>query len=175
MVRYAGIVTLRQQPDTANGVIFMSLEDETVVVQVIVWKSLREKQRPEVLLSRLLSVYEAWQREGEVMSPIAGRLEDLSHLLGCPQAAARTRNQFVTRWLSRFPNSWCSCLTATPFTPYSLEQLILSREERACERYVSLAMQPRETSLPISRCSLASPPKLARRASNEKQPTARSL
>jgi error-prone DNA polymerase len=82
LVHYAGIVTLRQQPDTANGVIFMSLEDESGVVQVIVWKSLREKQRPEVLRSRLLCVHGVWQREGEVMSLIAGRLEDLSHLLG---------------------------------------------------------------------------------------------
>jgi error-prone DNA polymerase len=38
-VRYCGIVTLRQQPDTANGTIFVSLEDETGVVQVICWKS----------------------------------------------------------------------------------------------------------------------------------------
>ncbi len=48
-VRYCGIVTLRQQPDTAGGVVFVSLEDETGVVQVIVWKSLREKQRKELL------------------------------------------------------------------------------------------------------------------------------
>ena len=58
-VRYAGIVTLRQQPETADGTIFISLEDETGVVQVIVWKSLRERQRPEVLRSRLLEVHEA--------------------------------------------------------------------------------------------------------------------
>ena len=89
MVRYAGIVTLRQQPETANGVIFMSLEDETGVVQVIVWKSLREKQRPEVLRSRLLCVHGVWQREGEVMSLIAGRLEDLSHLLGSLATTSR--------------------------------------------------------------------------------------
>jgi len=81
-VRYAGIVTLRQQPETANGVIFMSLEDETGVVQVIIWKSLREKQRPEVLRSRLLAVYGVWQRDGDVMSLIAGQLQDLSPLLG---------------------------------------------------------------------------------------------
>ncbi|MBA3623988.1 MAG: hypothetical protein H0W48_05970 [Methylibium sp.] len=57
MVRYCGIVTLRQQPDTANGTIFVSLEDETGVVQVIVWKSLREQQRKVLLGSRLLAVY----------------------------------------------------------------------------------------------------------------------
>jgi len=46
LVRYCGIVTLRQQPDTAGGTIFVSLEDETGVVQVIVWKSLRERKQP---------------------------------------------------------------------------------------------------------------------------------
>ena len=89
LVRYAGIVTLRQQPETANGVIFMSLEDETGVVQVIIWKSLREKQRPEVLRSRLLAVYGVWQREGDVMSLIAGQLQDLSPLLGRLSTSSR--------------------------------------------------------------------------------------
>jgi error-prone DNA polymerase len=82
VVRYAGIVTVRQQPETANGTIFISLEDETGNVQVIVWKSLREKQRPEVLRARLLAVYGTWQREGDAKSLVAGRLEDLTPLLG---------------------------------------------------------------------------------------------
>ena len=82
LVRYCGIVTLRQQPETANGTIFISLEDETGVIQVIVWKSLREQQRPEVLRSRLLAVYGTWQREGYAMSLIAGKLMDLTPLLG---------------------------------------------------------------------------------------------
>ena len=81
-VRYCGIVTLRQQPETANGTIFVSLEDETGVVQVICWKALREKQRQELLKSRLLAVYGKWQREGDVKNLIAGRLEDLTPLLG---------------------------------------------------------------------------------------------
>ncbi|MFT3955773.1 MAG: error-prone DNA polymerase [Piscinibacter sp.] len=88
-VRYAGIVTLRQQPETASGTIFMSLEDETGVVQVIVWRSLRERQRPEVLRSRLLAVYGTWQREGDVKNLIAGRLEDLSSMLGELTTASR--------------------------------------------------------------------------------------
>lgn len=88
-VRYAGIVTLRQQPATANGVIFVSLEDETGVVQVICWKSIREKQRRELLQSRLLAVYGQWQREGEVCNLIAGRLVDLTPLLGRLATASR--------------------------------------------------------------------------------------
>jgi error-prone DNA polymerase len=82
LVRACGIVTLRQQPDTANGTIFVSLEDETGTVQVIVWKRLREKQRKELLHSRLLAVYGTWQSEGELRSLVAGHLEDLTPLLG---------------------------------------------------------------------------------------------
>jgi error-prone DNA polymerase len=81
-VRYCGIVTLRQQPETANGTVFISLEDETGVVQVICWKSLRDLQRKELLRSRLLEVRGTWQREGDVKNLIAGRLEDLTPLLG---------------------------------------------------------------------------------------------
>jgi len=82
LVRYCGIVTLRQQPETANGTVFISLEDETGVVQVICWKSLRDAQRKELLQSRLLVVYGTWQREGDVKNLIAGRLEDLTPMLG---------------------------------------------------------------------------------------------
>lgn len=48
----------------ANGTVFISLEDETGVVQVICWKSLRDAQRKELLNSRLLAVHGRWQREG---------------------------------------------------------------------------------------------------------------
>jgi error-prone DNA polymerase len=89
IVRYCGIVTLRQQPETANGTVFISLEDETGVVQVICWKSLRDAQRKELLRSRLMAVYGTWQREGDVKNLIAGRLEDLTPLLGRLATASR--------------------------------------------------------------------------------------
>jgi error-prone DNA polymerase len=92
LVRYCGIVTLRQQPDTANGTIFVSLEDETGVVQVICWKSLRDRQRQELLRSRLLAVRGTWQRDGEVRNLIAGHLEDLTPLLGRLASSAASRN-----------------------------------------------------------------------------------
>lgn len=91
-VRYCGIVTLRQQPETAKGVIFVSLEDETGVVQVICWKGVRDKQRKELLQSRLLAVYGKWQREGDVRNLIAGRLEDLTPLLGRLASATTSRD-----------------------------------------------------------------------------------
>jgi error-prone DNA polymerase len=81
LVRHCGIVTLRQQPGTAAGVVFVSLEDETGVVQVIVWKHLRERQRTVLTQSRLLAVFGVWQREGEAKNLIAGHLEDLTPLL----------------------------------------------------------------------------------------------
>lgn len=82
LVRFAGLVTLRQQPETASGVVFVSLEDETGVVQVIVWRRLRERFRQALLRSRLLAVRGTWQREGAVANLIAGHLEDLTPLLG---------------------------------------------------------------------------------------------
>nr|WP_309826590.1 error-prone DNA polymerase [Paracidovorax wautersii] len=82
VVRTAGIVTLRQQPDTANGTIFVSLEDEDGATQVIVWRDVKEKQRRVLLESRLMAVQGKWQRQGEVCNLIADKLADLSHLLG---------------------------------------------------------------------------------------------
>ncbi|MCT9812660.1 error-prone DNA polymerase [Acidovorax sp. Be4] len=82
VVRTAGIVTLRQQPGTANGTIFVSLEDEHGATQVIVWRAVRDAQRQVLLGARLLAVEGRWQRQGPVCNLIAERLADLSHLLG---------------------------------------------------------------------------------------------
>jgi error-prone DNA polymerase len=81
-VDYCGIVTLRQQPSTASGTIFVSLEDETGTVQAIVWKSVRDQQRDVLLRSRLLVLRGTWQREGDVCNLIVSELEDLTPLLG---------------------------------------------------------------------------------------------
>jgi error-prone DNA polymerase len=88
-VRYAGIVTVRQAPETAKGVVFVSLEDETGDVQVIIWPTLKEKQRPEMLRSKLLVVYGHWQRKGRVANLIAHELEDLTSLLGKLKTTSR--------------------------------------------------------------------------------------
>lgn len=81
-----GIVTVRQQPQTANGTIFVTLEDETGPVNVIVWKHVREQQRDALLQSKLLAVRGVWQRDvdsgGQVRHLIAEKLEDLTPLLG---------------------------------------------------------------------------------------------
>ena len=80
--RACGIVTLRQQPDTAGGTMFVSLEDETGSVQVVVWRRVRDAQRRVLLGARLLAVHGVWQRRGEVAHLVAGRLDDLTPLLG---------------------------------------------------------------------------------------------
>ena len=80
--RTGGIVTNRQSPGSAAGVIFLTLEDETGLVQVIVWPDLAQQQRKILLQARLIVVDGEIQREGEVLHLIAKRLEDHSHLLG---------------------------------------------------------------------------------------------
>jgi error-prone DNA polymerase len=81
-IRAAGIVTCRQRPATASGVIFVTLEDETGYVNLIVWNDLADRQRKELLGSRLLAVSGEVQREGRVVHILAKRLEDLSPMLG---------------------------------------------------------------------------------------------
>lgn len=82
LARGAGIVTVRQRPGTANGVLFMTIEDETGTVNVIVWPSVLERFRKEVLGARLIGVLGQWQCEGEVRHLVAQRMVDLTPLLG---------------------------------------------------------------------------------------------
>ncbi len=87
--RAAGIVTCRQRPDTASGVVFVTLEDETGYVNVMVWRNVTERQRRELLGSHLLGVEGVLEREGEVLHLMAHRLIDHSALLGRLRTAAR--------------------------------------------------------------------------------------
>jgi len=82
LARVTGLVTGRQRPGTASGVTFVTLEDETGMVNVIVWRDLAERQRKELLRSNLLTVYGTVEREGEVVHVIAGHLRDQTLLLG---------------------------------------------------------------------------------------------
>lgn len=82
LARACGLVTGRQRPGTANGVMFVTLEDETGNVNVIVWQSVLEKYRREALGASLLAVYGTWQSEGGVRHLVAQLLFDMSHLLG---------------------------------------------------------------------------------------------
>jgi error-prone DNA polymerase len=95
-VTVAGLVLVRQRPGSANGVIFMTLEDETAVANTIVWPQVFETFRPIVLGARLVSVTGKLQNEFGVIHVIAERLDDLTPLLerlaertGCVQALAK--------------------------------------------------------------------------------------
>lgn len=77
----AGLVILRQRPGTAKGVIFITLEDETGVVNVIVWRSLYERYRRAVISGRLLRITGRLQRGSAVTHIIAEQIEDISHML----------------------------------------------------------------------------------------------
>jgi len=89
LARACGIVTVRQQPATASGVIFVTLEDETGTVNVVVWKHVRDRYRQALLQARLLAIYGVWQREGEVRHLIAQHLRDLTPLLGSLATTSR--------------------------------------------------------------------------------------
>jgi len=80
-VELAGIVLVRQKPGSAKGVMFITLEDETDVANLIVWTNVFEKYRQIVLGASMMAVRGQVQREGDVIHVIAHRLDNLSVLL----------------------------------------------------------------------------------------------
>jgi error-prone DNA polymerase len=80
-VDLAGIVLVRQKPGSAKGVMFITLEDETDVANLVVWTNIFENNRRTVLGASMMGVRGQVQREGEVIHIIAQRLDDLSPLL----------------------------------------------------------------------------------------------
>ena len=88
-VRVAGIVTHRQRPETASGVIFMSLEDETGISNLIVWPSVQAQQRQPVFSAHLMVVQGELQNEMNVIHVIAEKVRDYSHWLGRLQVDSR--------------------------------------------------------------------------------------
>ena len=74
----AGIILVRQKPGSAKGVMFITIEDETGIANLVIWPDLYEKQRRVILAASMMAVYGRVQREGEVVHMIAHRLADLS-------------------------------------------------------------------------------------------------
>jgi error-prone DNA polymerase len=91
--RTAGLVTCRQRPDTASGVMFVTLEDETGSANVVVWRDLAERQRRALLGARLLGVQGMIERDGEVVHLVAHRLSDHSPLLAEALGALEPRSR----------------------------------------------------------------------------------
>lgn len=87
--KVTGLVTCRQRPQTAAGVTFLTLEDESGFVNVVVWPSLGEKQRPIVRQAMLIGVVGHVQKSEGVIHLIARELVDLSHWLGSMELSSR--------------------------------------------------------------------------------------
>jgi error-prone DNA polymerase len=88
-VAFAGLVTLRQRPQTASGVTFLTLEDEDGLVNVVVWRQIADEQRRPLLESRLLAVEGKLESQDGVQHLIARKLTNLSMLLGPLEASSR--------------------------------------------------------------------------------------
>ncbi len=80
-VAVAGLVICRQRPGTAKGVIFLTLEDETGIANVVVWARMFERYRRAVIAGRCLKVTGKLERDGDVVHVVAERIEDISALL----------------------------------------------------------------------------------------------
>jgi error-prone DNA polymerase len=85
LARASGLVTHRQRPPTANGTMFVTIEDDTGAINIIVWPRVVEAQRKPLLSATLLTVFGQWQREGEgaqaVMHLVASKVIDHTPLL----------------------------------------------------------------------------------------------
>ncbi|MBV7377894.1 OB-fold nucleic acid binding domain-containing protein [Maritimibacter dapengensis] len=80
-ITVAGLVLVRQRPGTAHGVVFITLEDETGIANIVVWRSIYEKFRRAVVAGRALRVTGQIQRESGVAHVIAEQVEDISWML----------------------------------------------------------------------------------------------
>ncbi|MGB0664869.1 MAG: error-prone DNA polymerase [Pontibacterium sp.] len=78
LVHVVGLVTNRQRPGTASGVTFVTLEDHTGQINLVVWLNTAKAQRQALLRARVLKVSGVLEKEGEVVHVVAGKLEDLS-------------------------------------------------------------------------------------------------
>jgi error-prone DNA polymerase len=88
-VHAAGLVTNRQRPQTASGTIFVTLEDEHGMVNVVVWEHVAQRRRKALLGARLLAVRGRWEQVDGVAHLIAQDMHDLSDMLGSLHTASR--------------------------------------------------------------------------------------
>jgi len=93
--RTAGLVVTRQRPGTASGVIFMTLEDETGIANIVVWPRMFERRRRVVLTARLIGVIGKVQSESGVIHVVADELVDLLEHLGALKAPVARADEVV--------------------------------------------------------------------------------
>ena len=94
MIRIAGVVTGRQRPGTASGVVFLTLEDETGNTNMVIWATVMERFRAVLLQGQLLKFKGVVEREGRVIHVVAGHVEDAGHLL---EDSVTTEHTFKSR------------------------------------------------------------------------------
>jgi error-prone DNA polymerase len=87
--RACGLITMRQRPMTANGTIFLTLEDETGHVNVVIWQRLWERQRSIILNASLIAVDGVMESDGEVYHLIARQVHDFGGLMKGLQTRSR--------------------------------------------------------------------------------------
>ncbi len=97
MVQISGLVTGRQRPGTASGVLFLTLEDETGNNNVIIWRTLLERFRTALLGGQLLTIKGTVEREGEVIHVVAGYVIDHTNLIGELLEGERIGESFRSR------------------------------------------------------------------------------
>ena len=94
LARASGLVTHRQRPETAKGTVFVTLEDETGAVNVIVWPQVAEAQRKPLLGATLLTVYGQWQRQGEGDGGDAPGRDEADRPLAAAEGAGQPQPRF---------------------------------------------------------------------------------
>jgi error-prone DNA polymerase len=80
-VKVAGLVLVRQRPETAKGICFMTIEDETGNGNLVVWRDLFEEYRKVIMQAKLIMVEGKLQKEGDVVHVIVSACYDMSKLL----------------------------------------------------------------------------------------------
>lgn len=88
-MRVVGIVLVRQRPDTASGVVFATLEDETATANVILWPAVFNRLRKPARTAAGLIVEGTLQKQGEVIHVIARRVDDMAALVPALQKQSR--------------------------------------------------------------------------------------
>jgi error-prone DNA polymerase len=118
-INLAGLVLVRQKPGSAKGVMFITIEDETDIANLVVWTSIFEKHRRIVLGASMLGLRGKVQREGEVVHVIVDRLDDLSPLL----ASVGSRQDVADVYRVAAPMSsntaWAPILATRPSDPWA--------------------------------------------------------
>ena len=138
----AGVVLVRQRPGSAQGVVFMTVEDETGVANSVIWPKVLERERKVVMGARLVVVHGRIQRHEDIIHVVAERLEERSDWLRLldEEADSMTVPVANTDEVKRpDPGSWCSSpdqeQTAFPLTPADHVRRPLAPRERSHPRW----------------------------------------